>query len=46
MSVTDLHPYLLSIFDSYFPVKDQFSIDSITVPDDNVKIVFDVQYRI
>ncbi|NOX43613.1 MAG: ShlB/FhaC/HecB family hemolysin secretion/activation protein [Gammaproteobacteria bacterium] len=29
-----------------FPIKDEFSIDSITVPDDSVKVVFDFQYRI
>ncbi len=29
-----------------FPINDKFSIDSITVPDDRVKMVFDFQYRI
>ena len=29
-----------------FPVHDDFSINSITVPDDSIKIVFDLQYRL
>jgi len=29
-----------------FPIHDKFSINSITVPDDSVKMVFDFQYRL
>ncbi len=28
-----------------FPLKDKFSDDSFSVPDDNFKLVFDLQYR-
>jgi len=29
-----------------FPLKDKFTLDTISVPDDNVRVVFDFQYRI